>query len=111
MLNKVTHGTSRASIIFLATVVLPEALPPQTPMMSTDREQHQQKLLKITRTYNEAFLRLTLSVIPRWSTSSINGSLCSSQNRLSLGGIFGKGKSTLAFCFERVDVFRREYRG
>ena len=32
MLSKLTHGTSRASIIFLATVVLPDALPPHTPV-------------------------------------------------------------------------------
>lgn len=32
MLSSVTQGTFRASIIFLATVVLPEALPPQMPI-------------------------------------------------------------------------------
>lgn len=31
MLSKTTHGTSNDSIIFLATVVFPEALPPHTP--------------------------------------------------------------------------------
>lgn len=31
MLNNVTQGTFRNSIIFVATVVLPEALPPQIP--------------------------------------------------------------------------------
>lgn len=31
MLSNVTHGTSRDSIIFVATVVFPEALPPQIP--------------------------------------------------------------------------------
>lgn len=31
MLRSVTQGTSKDSIIFVATVVLPEALPPQIP--------------------------------------------------------------------------------
>lgn len=34
MLSNTTHGTFNDSIIFLATVVLPEALPPQTPKCS-----------------------------------------------------------------------------
>lgn len=33
MLSKVTHGTSKDSMIFVATVVLPDALPPQIPEM------------------------------------------------------------------------------
>lgn len=32
MLSKLTHGTSKASMILRATVVLPEALPPHTPV-------------------------------------------------------------------------------
>jgi hypothetical protein len=35
MLSKLTQGTSRASMIFLATVVFPEALPPQSPVIMT----------------------------------------------------------------------------
>jgi len=31
MLSSTTHGTFNDSIIFLATVVFPEALPPHTP--------------------------------------------------------------------------------
>lgn len=31
MESNVTHGTLKLSIIFCATVVLPDALPPQTP--------------------------------------------------------------------------------
>lgn len=31
MLRSVTQGTSRDSIIFVATVVFPDALPPQIP--------------------------------------------------------------------------------
>jgi len=31
MLRRVTHGTSRHSIILAATVVFPEALPPHIP--------------------------------------------------------------------------------
>lgn len=31
MLSNTTHGTFNDSIIFLATVVFPEALPPHTP--------------------------------------------------------------------------------
>lgn len=34
MLSNTTHGTFNDSIIFLATVVFPEALPPQTPKYS-----------------------------------------------------------------------------
>lgn len=32
MLSRVTHGTLRDSIILAATVVFPEALPPQIPV-------------------------------------------------------------------------------
>jgi len=32
MLRRVTHGTSRDSMILVATVVFPEALPPQIPI-------------------------------------------------------------------------------
>lgn len=32
MLRRVTHGTSRDSMILVATVVFPEALPPQIPV-------------------------------------------------------------------------------
>ena len=34
MLKRVTQGTSRASMILLATVVFPDALPPQIPNTS-----------------------------------------------------------------------------
>lgn len=34
MLSNTTHGTFNDSIIFLATVVFPEALPPHTPKYS-----------------------------------------------------------------------------
>jgi len=34
MLSRLTHCTSKASIIFLATVVFPEALPPHIPTES-----------------------------------------------------------------------------
>jgi hypothetical protein len=36
MLSKVTHGTSSDSIILVATVVLPDALPPQMPATNKD---------------------------------------------------------------------------
>jgi hypothetical protein len=36
MLSKVTHGTSRDSIIFAATVVFPDALPPHMPARNED---------------------------------------------------------------------------
>ena len=36
MLSRTTHGMSIPSIIFLATVVFPEAEPPQTPMTYDD---------------------------------------------------------------------------
>jgi len=36
MLSKVTHGTSSDSIILVATVVLPDALPPHMPATNKD---------------------------------------------------------------------------
>ena len=38
--NRTTQGTSRASIIFLATVVFPEALPPHKPKHKMDIKQY-----------------------------------------------------------------------
>jgi len=39
MLSKVTHGTSSDSIILVATVVLPDALPPHMPATNKDYRQ------------------------------------------------------------------------
>ena len=71
-----THWTLSSSIIFLATVVLPEALPPQRPTTDPNElspyfAKSQRKLPPLTN--NERFLHLTTAVVPWWSTGRVNG--------------------------------------
>ena len=61
-------------------------------------------------TDDETFLRLSLSVVPRWSTSGVDGPLSSAKDRLGLGGILRERKGPLPFgtALQRIDLFRKQ---
>lgn len=50
MESNTTHGTSSASMIFLATVVFPEALPPHSPVGETPSVTPPAGRMRITNT-------------------------------------------------------------
>lgn len=93
MLKSVTQGTSSDSIILVATVVLPDALPPQIPAKYQILENcfHFEYLNFVCCKYEifkfcfftnyKRFNLLPCKIIPGRSSSSVDCSMFTSQNR------------------------------
>lgn len=62
---------SRDSIIFVATVVFPEALPPHIPEIIHKKQKFAFKFIRLVITNYESFFQLSLRVIPRWPSLGI----------------------------------------
>ena len=75
MLSRLTHCTFRSSIIAFATVVLPEADPPQMPSQETLTINFVSELRRSVKdlgyTNDNSFCKLPLGVVPRWTTCSV----------------------------------------
>lgn len=75
--SSVTQGTSRSSIIFWATVVLPDALPPLMPWQCAQFNQSRHSLLSVDEfakilTDDKRFDLLSSTIVPWRTTGCVN---------------------------------------
>lgn len=85
MLSRVTHGTSRHSIILAATVVLPDALPPHIPRNIINISLFFIEKNKYAPTYDKRFNLLSSAIVPRRSSRGVNCPRVAPENGLRRG--------------------------